>query len=186
MTATVGYRRDGGADGRAGGPAAHHAVDGLPHRRAAVIAASERPTLCRKGLHDLSDPANVGVQRSTGRQFCRACKREYRKAKRRERRTTLCKRGLHDLSDEANAYVRPGTGRKECRACKALAEKQRREAKAAEVAAEAARAPEAEAEKSARAAAWLVPPAGVRAPGRGVREEAAARYRLARMIRGGP
>ncbi len=102
-------------------------------------------TLCRKGEHDLDLPDNVGVQRSTGRQFCRACKREYRKALRRRRRppTNLCKGGLHDLSDEANVYARPGTGRRECRACKVLAEKQRREAKAA-------RAAEAEAERGRR------------------------------------
>lgn len=136
-------------------------------------------TPCRKGLHDLDDPANVGVQRSTGRQFCRACKREYRRALRRAKRPAadLCKKGLHDLSDPANAYVRPGTKRRECRACKALAERERRAARAA------AEAAEAEA-RAARRASRVGPPAGVRPLMYGVTPEAAARYRLARMVRG--
>lgn len=134
--------------------------------------------LCRAGTHPMT-PENAGVQRSTGRQFCRACKREYRRARRRERRpdADLCKKGLHDLSDPANAYVRPGTTRRECRACKAAVERERRAATAA------AEAAEAEA-RAARRASRVVSPAGIRPLVYGVSPEAAARYRLARMVRG--
>jgi hypothetical protein len=133
-------------------------------------------TPCRRELHFLDDPPNVGVQRSTGRQFWRACKREYRRDRRRAARpeADLCGRGLHDLSDEANLYVRPGTGRRECRACKADGDRRRREGRAAQEAeAEAARA-EAEATRRAAvrtAAAW---PYG---------NEKHARGRLALMVR---
>ena len=44
---------------------------------------------------------------------------------------------------------------------------------------------EAEAERAARAASWVVPPAGVWSLGQGVRAETARMYRLARMTRAG-
>jgi hypothetical protein len=136
-------------------------------------------TQCKKGLHDLDDPSNVGVQRSTGRQFCKVCKREYRMARRREQKppSTLCRKGLHDLADEANVYVRPDTGRRECRACKAIATDRRR-------AAARAAATEGQGEERAKRAP-LVPPAGVWAPRVGVGGRDAAAYRLARMVRAG-
>lgn len=130
-------------------------------------------TPCRKGLHDLDDPANVGTQRSTGRQFCRACKREYRRARRAEAAPAadLCRRGLHDMADAANVYVRPGDGRRECRACKAHAAERRKEARAAEARAEA------EAAAARRALLPRVPRVGG--------GEAGARARLAVRVRAG-
>jgi tryptophanyl-tRNA synthetase len=130
--------------------------------------------LCRKGLHDLDDPANVGVQASTGRQFCKACKREYRKAKRRERRptSTLCRKQLHDMGDEANVYVRPSDGRRECRACKELAAERRRQPRAA--------GQESRRQEETSTAMTRAPMAGARPFGGG---RAAAEYRLARMVR---
>lgn len=134
---------------------------------------------CRKGLHSMEDPANVGVQRGSGRRYCRECKREYRREMRRRRRDAvgdMCRRGLHDLSDEANVYVR-ADGRRECRACKADAERRRREDRAA---AEAQRVAAEVSARHALRAIPVVPPAGIRA---GVKAEVAGRHRLALMIR---
>lgn len=132
--------------------------------------------LCRAGLHAMT-AENAGVQPSTGRQYCRGCKREYRRARKRTAREApgdLCSRGLHDLSDETNVYVRPGTGRRECRPCKADADLSRRDAQVAEEAAADAACAEADAARRAASRAVAAGPYG---------SPRHARVRLALIVR---
>jgi hypothetical protein len=39
-------------------------------------------TRCKRGLHDLDDPANLGIQKSNGSTFCKPCRLAYQRARR--------------------------------------------------------------------------------------------------------
>jgi hypothetical protein len=139
--------------------------------------------LCRRGLHPMTGD-NVGVQRSTGRQFCKACRRDRRRRARQERAKEraaepICRKG-HALTDD-NLHT-TAKGNRVCRACLDLANEGRRErrSRAKEIKRIAELAPEAKAERPG----FVVPPGGIRSYGVG-RGEAAARYRLAQMVRRG-
>jgi 5-methylcytosine-specific restriction endonuclease McrA len=78
--------------------------------------------LCKAGLHDLDDPANVYVKPSTGGRCCRVCKAERHrgwfagiKVHTNFGERKLCARG-HDLTDPTNVYARTD-GYQCCRAC---------------------------------------------------------------------
>jgi hypothetical protein len=138
--------------------------------------------LCKRQLHPMTGD-NVYTQPSTGRRECKACKADYRRARRAERGepADMCRKGLHDLADEENVYTRPSDGRRECKPCKtdaATRRKGRRAAKAAKARAEAERLRAEEAR-----AVPLPPPAGVRTWGGARGQQAAAEYRLARLVR---
>lgn len=114
----------------------------LAERLARSITEEQAERWCRRGLHDLNDPANVKVNARGGRQ-CRPCvneavrrwrerhrekvkednhrrylaDRERRLQYERDRRRALrrCRRG--HVQDTATEYVRPD-GRRECRRCR--------------------------------------------------------------------
>lgn len=85
--------------------------------------------MCRRGLHDWADPANV--YRWQRQSACRACRLEKMRRRSEARRAakpvavgrSLCQRGLHDLRDPANVV----RGRKvaRCRACAEGAERRK-------------------------------------------------------------
>jgi hypothetical protein len=137
--------------------------------------------LCKQGLHPMSG-GNVGVQRSTGRQFCKACRNERRRRARKERAEEraaepTCRKG-HALTDD-NLHT-TAQGRQVCCACLDLANESRRKrrlrAKEAKRIADLAR----EAKVGQRGS--VVPPGGIQSFGM-ARGEDAARYRLAKMVR---
>lgn len=124
-------------------------------------------TKCGNGVHEMT-PENTGVQRSTGRQFCRACKNARKRRARGQKRppTDLCGKGLHSMGDPTNVYLSPA-GKRACRACRDERDRLRREP--------------VEPVEIKRTS--VVPPAGIRSVGRGG-GDAAARYRLALLVRG--
>lgn len=120
----------------------HKTVPALSERAEHYWPEDRPPDLCRRGLHDLSDPANVR-RRSGGKRQCKPCQKErqrrwaeghrerYNANKRaehgrnRERRLAAqrgryaelrrCRRG--HVQDTAIEYTRPD-GRHECRRCR--------------------------------------------------------------------
>ena len=130
---------------------------------------------------------NVGVQRSTGRQFCKACRNDRRRRARTERAEErasqpTCRKGHALIHDNVHTTAK---GKQVCRACMDLANEGRRERRRRSKETEriAKLVPGSKAEQRG----FGVPPGGIEGlggmGGRVPRGEVAARYRLAMMIR---
>lgn len=142
--------------------------------------------LCGAGEHAMSG-GNVGVQRSTGRQFCRACRNDRRRRarqKKAEKRAAepTCRKGHPFAGDNLHVTAK---GEQTCRTCLDLANERRRERRWR--ASQATKIAETTPEAKTGQPGFAVPPGGVASMGvlgsRMVRGEAAARHRLALMIR---
>jgi len=130
--------------------------------------------MCRKGLHPL-EGANVGVQASTGRPFCRACKAAYKRARRAK--AGKCPKGLHSFANPDNWYT-TATGQKRCRPCFFKAKQAKIDTAEAAAAAATAAAAEAARVPPRQRLRTLSPRGG------GYGTETDARYRLALHVRG--
>jgi hypothetical protein len=126
--------------------------------------------MCQRGKHEMVGDT-VGLNRSTGRVYCKPCREETRRAKRKQ--AGKCLAGKHSFAVKANIYE-TAQGQRRCRPCY-LEAKTLREAAAAE----------AEAAKAAAKAQFVPPRKGLRTmKPRGYGSETDARYRLALMVRG--
>jgi hypothetical protein len=119
---------------------------------------------CKKDRHDLVGD-NVGLNKSTGRVYCKPCREETRRAARRAK--GKCLAGKHSFAVRANWYETP-QGQKRCRPCYL-------EAKAAREAAAAA-APKYPDVERVKTGSYIAPPGGI-----GTTRDAL--YRLALMVR---